>query len=108
MSGAKRFLCSLQLGVSNEGVLSLVEQNQYQTLVHVSLKLKQGNDDTIKRYLAGKLKETRESLDLKSKTLISLEDALVKAQTSNEQLMADYTQLREDNRRLVDQMRLEE
>lgn len=64
----KRFLCSLSLGVSNEGVLSLVEQNQYQTLVHVSLRLKQGNDETIKRYLAGKLKETRDALELKSKS----------------------------------------
>ena len=45
---------------------------------------------------------------MKSKSLVALEEALGKAQTSNEQLMADYTQLREDNRRLVDQMRLEE
>jgi hypothetical protein len=106
--GGKRFLCSLQLGISNEGVLSLVEQNQYQTLVHVSLKLKQGNDETIKKYLAGKLRETRDVLESKVKAMSSMEDTLVKAQTSNEQLMTDYNQLREDHRRLVDQMRLEE
>ena len=37
-----------------------------------------------------------------------MEDTLIKAQTSNEQLMTDYNQLRDDHRRLVDQMRLEE
>jgi hypothetical protein len=83
-SSPKRFLCSLSLGVSNEGILSLVEQNQYQTLVHVSLKLKQGNDDTIKRYLAAKLKETREALELKTKAALAMEEALGKAQTANE------------------------
>ena len=42
------------------------------------------------------------------KSVSSMEDALIKAQTSNEQLMTDYNQLRDDHRRLVDQMRLEE
>ena len=42
------------------------------------------------------------------KSVSSMEDTLIKAQTSNEQLMTDYNQLRDDHRRLVDQMRLEE
>jgi hypothetical protein len=75
----KRFLCSLTLGVSNEAVLSLVEQNQYQTLVHVALRLKQGNDDTIKRYLAGKLKDTRDMLEMKTKAAANLEESLHKS-----------------------------
>jgi hypothetical protein len=81
----------------------------------VALRLKQGTDETIKRYLASKLKETRDTLDLKSQSYQSLEDkllatqdTLLKSQASNEQLMQDLAQLREGHRRLVESLRLEE
>ena len=37
-----------------------------------------------KKYLAGKLRETRDVLESKVKAMSSMEDTLVKAQTSNE------------------------
>lgn len=104
----KRFLCSLQVGVSNEGVLSLVEQNQYQTLIHVSLRLKQGNDESIKRHLATRLKDSRDTCDQLKRSLETLDQAYHKATTTNEQIMAEFNQLREDNRRIVDQLKIEE
>ena len=76
---AKRFICSLSIGLSNEAVFNLVEQNQYQTLVHLSLKLKQGNDETVKRHLASKLKESKDTVQGLKKSLEHLEEAFNKA-----------------------------
>jgi hypothetical protein len=53
----------------------LVELNQYQTLPHLNLKLKQGNDEAIKKHLATKLKETKESNERLNKNVATLDDA---------------------------------
>lgn len=82
--GHKRFICSLNVGISNEAILSLVEQNQYQTLVHVALKLRQGNDDAVKRHLASRLKETRDANEQLRKNVASLDDGYSKATSTNE------------------------
>lgn len=64
--------------------MSLVEQNQYQTLVHVALKLRQGNDDAVKRHLASRLKETRDANEQLRKNVASLDDGYSKATSTNE------------------------
>lgn len=107
-SVSKRFVCSLQVGISNEAVFSLVEQNQYQTLAHLSLKLKQGNDETVKRHLASKLKESKEAIMNLKRSLDALDDTYAKSVSTNEQIMTEFNQLREENRRIVDQLKIEE
>jgi len=47
-------------GVSNEAIVNIVENNNYRALTHMSLKYKQGNDEAIKKYLATKLKESKD------------------------------------------------
>lgn len=80
--------------------------------MHLSLKLKQGNDETVKRHLAGKLKETKEQMALMKRSLESLEEAYTKAtydyNHTHEQVMTELLQLREENRRVVDQLKIEE
>lgn len=52
-------------GVSNESTLAFIEQNKYQSLVILSLVIKRANDETLKRYLAGKYcEQTALSKDL--------------------------------------------
>jgi len=96
------------MGVSNEAVFSVVEQTQYQAIVKVSLRLKQGNDEAVKKHLALKLKEAREANEALRKSAGELETLYGSASASNEQLMQEFAQLREERRRMSDQMRLEE
>ena len=76
--------------------------------MHLSLRLKQGNDETIKKHLALKLKEARELIDGLKKSEMSMNEALKSATSTNEQIMADNGQLKEENRRVVDELKLEE
>lgn len=53
----------LILSQSNEASFKIIEQNAFKALAHLTLIVKQGNDESIKKFLACKLKETKESLD---------------------------------------------
>lgn len=102
------FVCVLDIGVSGEAVLKIVQTNQFKASDHLRLKFRKGNDEVIKRYLSSKLKDaTQSSKDLAERSA-GLEQAYAKAQETNEQLMHDIQQLREENRRVVDQMKIEE
>ena len=72
------------------------------------MRLKQGNDETIKKHLAGKLKESRESCEQLRRSLDTLDEVYGKTTQTNEQIMIEFNQLREENKRIVDQLRLEE
>jgi len=72
------------------------------------IRLKQGNDESIKKHLSGRLKEATEKIENLSSFLSNTEEAYQKAASTNEQLMGDLSMLREENRRLADQFRIEE
>lgn len=94
--------------MSGEAVFKIVQQNQFKASDHLKLIFRKGNDENIKKYLASKLKEaTQNNAILKDKSS-SLEIGYQKAQETNEQLMYEIQQLREENRRVVDQMKIEE
>lgn len=100
-------------------MLNFVEQNQYQSIIRLYLQLKKGNDENIKKYLATKLKETKENAansekqfkdeieSLKNK-MYGLEDTLAKSKYDNEQLLIEVGQFREENKRIVGQLKMEE
>jgi len=92
----------LNLGVSNEATLQLVEQTQYQTLMHLMLKLRLANDETLKRHLASRLKDATHLTTSLTQRVSQLEDAYQRAQQSNEQIMQDNQALHEEKRRMVD------
>lgn len=94
----------MQLGISNDGIFSLVELNQYQTLAHLNLRLKVGNDEALKKYLAGKLKEYKELNESLKTNVESLNEAYGKSTNTNEQIMMEFNQLREEKRRIVDKL----
>jgi hypothetical protein len=65
-------------------MLSFIEQTQYQSLVILSLKLKQGNDEAIKKHLATKLKEHKEIVESLKTNLFNLEDKFSKYKIDTE------------------------
>ena len=82
--------------------------NQFKASDHLKLKFKKGNDESIKKYLSTKLKMTKEALIEIQQKCGQLEQTHHKVLETNEQLMFDTNQLREENRRVVDQMRIQE
>jgi hypothetical protein len=67
------FVCVFEHGVSGEGLFKIVQQNQFKASDHLRLRFKRGNDETIKKYLASKLKDYKETNALLSDRLQSLE-----------------------------------
>ena len=53
------FLTVLNMGLSNEANFCVVETNQFKALTHLSLKFKQGNDESIKKHLGTRIKEMK-------------------------------------------------
>ncbi|CAM6118155.1 unnamed protein product [Calypogeia fissa] len=89
-----RFLAILNVR-TGDSTFSIVETNQFKHLSHISLCFRQGNDQTIKSYLAGRLAEFKTiNLDLHEKlrrTLLSLEKALRDA----DKLSSEVAELKE-------------
>ena len=84
MQALRRYVCQLQIGVSNEAVLAFIEQTQYQSLIVLNLKLKQGNDESIKKHLAGKLREQKDINESLRNNLFNLEDQFSKLKTESD------------------------
>jgi hypothetical protein len=74
------------LGVGNEATFSIVEINKFKMVPHLTLKFRKGNDDAIKKYLAGKYKEA--TLKIKEAMLIikELQGTLFNSQDSLEKM----------------------
>ncbi|KAI5082935.1 hypothetical protein GOP47_0002678 [Adiantum capillus-veneris] len=92
---------------TGDSTFSVVEANQFKHLSHLSLCFRQGNDSTIKTYLAGRLSEFKSAnTDLHEKlrrTLLSLEIAL----RDNGNLNSEISELRENNSRTINQLKAE-
>lgn len=60
-----RMLACLDCGSGGDSVFSIIESNQFRELTYISLRLRQGTDETVKKHLATKLRGYRtESADL--------------------------------------------
>lgn len=101
-------MCVLELSPSNEAVFKIIQQNQFKASDHLRLKFRRGNDDQIKKYLANKLKSSLNLINELQDKSSTFETSFQKSTETNEQLMFDITQLREENRRIVDQLKIEE
>jgi len=63
-----RMLAQLDCASNGDSLLSIVEDNQFRELTHISLRLRKGTDDAVKQHLACKLKSSRgEAADLADK-----------------------------------------
>lgn len=101
-------MCVLELSPSNEAVFKIVQQNQFKASDHLRLRFLRGNDQQIKKYLANKLKTSLNLISELQDKSSTFETSYHKSTETNEQLMYDIQQLREENRRIVDQLKIEE
>ena len=79
MQAQSAFVCVLDIGVSGEAVLKIVQTNQFKASDHLRLRFRKGNDEAIKRYLAQKLKSAVQSNRELSEKSGNLEQAFNKA-----------------------------
>ncbi|EFJ36631.1 spindle assembly protein, partial [Selaginella moellendorffii] len=85
-----RFLAVLNVR-TGDSTLNVVETNQFKHVNHISLCFRQGNDATVKSYLAARLGDYKVNLDLHQKlqkTLESLENSIKEADKLKEYLFA--------------------
>ena len=102
-----RFICILEEEIGSGAILHIVETNLFKQLTHLNLRFKSGTDETLKRYLAGKLlqfKTENENLNIK---LEQTEDTLSTQLLNNDKLKAENQGVREENRRIMDELKLE-
>jgi len=72
----------------SEGLLAVVECNQFRELTHIALRLRQGTDETVKQHLAEKLRGSRaEASDLRERLRAS-EEGLAQARRQVDELTA--------------------
>lgn len=56
-------MCVLELSPSSDAVFKIVQQNQFKASDHLRLRFMKGNDESIKKYLAQKLKSCLEQIN---------------------------------------------
>ena len=76
--------CVLEIGHSNEAHFLIIQTTEYREIVQLNLRFKQANDEGIKKYLAGKLKESKEKIEDLSFRLAQSEDSLHKTTYTND------------------------
>eukprot|EP00922_Rhytidocystis_sp_ex-Travisia-forbesii_P016391 GHVS01024390.1.p1 GENE.GHVS01024390.1~~GHVS01024390.1.p1 ORF type:complete len:913 (+),score=202.00 GHVS01024390.1:383-2740(+) len=85
-----------------EACLNLVESNQFRELTHLSLKFRQGNDESIKRHLAkqllyfkGHCEEVKRRLSASDESNRSMNERMEKINTTLQQTNSEHYCLRE-------------
>jgi spindle assembly abnormal protein 6 len=71
-----KFICTLDKGHGFEGTLNICENNFFRQITHLSLKLRSGSDEIIKKHLAGKLKEYKSHCETLEVKLSQTEESL--------------------------------
>ena len=100
-----KFLCLLQCDTqSQESVLSVVETNYFKQLTHLSLKFRQGNDETLKVYLASKLRELKVEKDDLMINFHSCREMLEGKAAEVERLSEQISLLKHDNSKVTESL----
>ena len=85
----RQMVPALQVDPSGDAILSIVEANQFRELTHISLKMKRGNDDSVKTYLADRLGQFRQRMDTLEDQNNVLREELRRAQIERDSLLRD-------------------
>lgn len=87
--GNRSMVPALQIDPSGDAVLSIVEANQFRELTHIALKLKRGNDDSVKTYLADRLGQFRHRMETLEDQNNALREELRRAQIERDSILRD-------------------
>mmetsp|Transcript_99475 Transcript_99475/g.176515 ORF Transcript_99475/g.176515 Transcript_99475/m.176515 type:complete len:692 (-) Transcript_99475:218-2293(-) len=94
--GSLQMLARLDCGSGGDSTFSIIESNQFRELTYIALRLRQGTDEAVKQYLAGKLRSYKtdnadlsERLRASEESLgqmrIQVEDLVSRARTATEE-----------------------
>lgn len=103
-----KFLCVLERNSSIDACLNIVETNLFKQLTHLSLKFKSGGDEALKRYLAAKLKESKTLCDELTSKLKNTEDSLQLRTAEMQEANRQLYRLQNESERVLEEKRLEE
>ena len=95
--GGRAMSAVLAVDGLGEGVLSLVEANQFRELVHLSLRLRSGNDESIKTYLATRLNQYKSASASLETTCAQLTDELKRVSLEKLKLDSELAKARSDS-----------
>ena len=87
--GSRSMVPALQIDPSGDAVLSVVEANQFRELTHIALKLKRGNDDSVKTYLADRLGQFRHRMETLEDQNNALREEVRRAQFERDSILRD-------------------
>lgn len=82
--------------MNNEATFQIVEANQFRQYAHISLRMVQGNDETIKKFLAKKLKESKQQLDEIKLKYEHSEEQLHNHSNNNDRLLMELNTLKDE------------
>lgn len=95
-NGSLQMIARLECGSGGDSTFSIIESNQFRELTYIALRLRQGTDEAVKQYLAGKLRSCKtENADLSERlraseealsvTRVQVEDLVARARTASEE-----------------------
>lgn len=103
-----RFICVLEKQGEMQGTLNVVETNLFKQLVHLSLKLRGGNDEVVKTHLAAKLRELKGYTEGLEGKFAHTADSLELKTEQLEDLSREFRRLQDEFERKISENRLEE
>ena len=109
---SQKFICTLDKGHGFEGTLNICENNLFRQITHLSLRLRSGSDEIVKKHLAGKLKEYKslcESLEIRlsqCEELLQLKTAECKDSTKELEILNSEFERKIEETKLIWQDKL--
>ena len=102
-----KYSCTLNLsnGEKNNpplGILTIEEKTQYKKLIHLSLKLKNANDENLKNHLKTIIKDYKDNCDSLSQKFNEILNEFENYQNENENLKEKYQKLEIEYKTVVD------
>ena len=105
---SNEFTANLHILVSSDAQFKIVQTNQYKQLSHLNLTLKAGNDDSVKKYLAIKLKEFKEENQILKHKLETKEEILKAELLNSENLQKEINKIKDEKNAMIQAMKIEE
>ena len=96
----------LDKGHGFEGTLNICENNLFRQISHLSLKLRSGSDEIIKKHLAAKLKEYKSNCETLEIKLSNTEEMLQLKTAECKDSLQDFQNLNAEFERKIEETKL--
>ena len=106
LEDSPKFICNLDKGNGFEGSLNICENNLFRQITHLSLRLRSGSDEIVKKHLAGKLKEYKAHCEALEVKLSSSEESLMLKNAEYNDTVRQFEVLSNEFERKVEETRL--